>query len=76
MAENGAVPNFPILLFHGYGSCRLKVEEGHPDWKNQRVWLSFAKLGLSKFQTFSFNRPKEDTGNTGELWVKIFYFIL
>lgn len=67
MAESGASPRFPVFLFHGYGSSCLKVEEGDPEWKNQPIWLSFAKLGLSKTGSFAFNR-KTDT-QSWERWL-------
>jgi hypothetical protein len=40
MAAEGYVPKYPIVLVPGLASTALKVEEGHPEWVNQRIWLS------------------------------------
>jgi hypothetical protein len=40
MAAEGYVAKLPIVLIPGLASTGLKVEEGHSEWVNQRIWLS------------------------------------
>jgi hypothetical protein len=75
MAEQGYMPNLPIVLVPGFASSGLEVVRGHKPWIGERVWLSLNKIGSQNIRRkIDVGRSKHAMGTldfgTKNLWIR------